>query len=402
MGRNLLRRETVAALCLLFAAAPLRGGHAADRAADVRPLASVSYLRPDSPAAASEPVEELPLRPLPAAPREEETFTIPIPEEAAIDAFLAAFLQTRRDWLAAMLERTQLYRGVISERIRDLGLPEELLFLPAVESGFRASAVSRRGASGLWQLMRNTASPYGLAMDPWIDERKDFWKATDASLAKLADDRRLFGDWHLALAAYNCGAARLSRIIRQSGISDYWRLRRSGLLPRETAAFVPQFLAVTRILKRPALYGLAPPWTPPVSWTRVPVDRCVDLGLLAKASGVPYDLLRAGNAELTLAITPPAGYRYQLKVPEEFRQSVETALDSEALPLMDLRIHTIRPGDTLSGIARSYGVTAAMIAGFNPAARPQALRIGGTLLVPARPRQPQESGTQEDGKGGSG
>ncbi len=384
MGRNIFRREAVAALSLLLAAAPARGGQAADLAADARPLPSLSYMRPTSTAAPRESGEDPALRPLPAEAREEAAFTIRIPDEAAVDGFLTLFLQSKRDWLAAMLQRTQLYRGVISLRIRELGLPEELLFLPAVESGFQATAVSRRGASGLWQLMRNTASPYGLAMDPWIDERKDFWKATDASLAKLADDRRLFGDWHLALAAYNCGAARLSRIIRQSGTSDYWALRRLGRLPRETAAFVPQFLAVTRILKRPARYGLEPPWTPPVSWTRVPVDRCVDLGLLAKASGVPYDLLRAGNAELTLAITPPAAYRYQLKVPEEFRQAVETTLDSAALPLMDFRIHTVHPGDTLSGIARSYGVTVAMIAGFNPAARPQALRVGSTLLVPSK------------------
>jgi membrane-bound lytic murein transglycosylase D len=329
--------------------------------------------------------------------RAEELFTIPVPDEAVIDGFVAAFLEKKRDWLAAVLRRTQLYRGVISGRIRELGLPSELLFLPAVESGFQVTATSPRGASGLWQLMRNTASPYGLAMDPWIDERRDFWKATDVSLAKLEDDYRLFGDWHLALAAYNCGASRLSRIIRQGGGPGYWSLRRQGRLPRETASFVPQFLAVARILASPARYGLEPSWTPPVSWARVPVGRCVDLGLLARASGVPLDLLRAGNAELTMSITPPAAYRYQLKVPEEFRESVETTLDSAALPLLDFRIHTVRPGDTLSGIARSYGVTVNMIAGLNPSARPQTLRIGTRLLVPWRAREPGGSG-----KGGSG
>jgi hypothetical protein len=126
----------------------------------------------------------------------------------------------------------------------------------------------------------------------------------------------------------------------------------------------------------------------------------VDLGLLAKASGVPFELLAAGNAELTMAITPPAGYRYQLKVPEEFRASVETTLDSAALPLLDLRIHTVRPGETLSGIARSYGVASDVIAGLNPAARPRALRIGSRLLVPPRPRG--AAAAQDSGKGGSG
>jgi membrane-bound lytic murein transglycosylase D len=354
-------------------------------AAEVKPLPSVAYVRPLHTASAAAAQAPSPL-PLDAEVRQDEPPSIPVPDEAAIDGFTRAFLERKRDWLEAVHERTLLYRGVISSRIRGLGLPPELLYLPAIESGYQVRATSPAGASGLWQLMRNTASPLGLTMDPWLDERRDFWKATDASLRKLAADYRFFGDWHLALAAYNCGAARLSRIIRQAGTSDYWALRRSGRLPRETASFVPQFLAVSRILSTPVRYGLPAQWTPPVEWTRVPVPRCVDLALLSRAAGVPYRLLTAGNAELTMAITPPASYGYQLKVPTEFREEIQAALESAEIPLLDYRIYTVRAGDTLSGIARSFGVTVEMIAGANPAVKPTALPVGGRLLVPLRAR----------------
>src|SRR5208337_4435733 len=117
-------------------------------------------------------------------------------------------LAQRRDWLQAVLARSVRYRAVIAAVVTEKDLPRELRFLPAVESGFQALAVSPRGAVGLWQLMRNTASPYGLRMDQWVDERRDFMRSTEASLAKLEDNYVQFGDWCLALAAYNCGVGR--------------------------------------------------------------------------------------------------------------------------------------------------------------------------------------------------
>jgi membrane-bound lytic murein transglycosylase D len=360
------------------------------------PLPSLGPLRSPapSPEAASKPGSPAgrgvaaPLLPLAChpAPDGAELFAIDIPDEPVIQGFTRAFLDTRRDWLEAVLDRTLLYRDVIAERIQEYGLPPELLFLPAIESGFQVRATSPRGAAGLWQLMRNTAGPLGLVMDPWIDERRDFWKATDASLRKLAADYRCFGEWALALAAYNCGAGRLARIIREGRTSDYWELRRRHRLPRETAAFVPQFLAVSRILASPVRSGLRTSWDSPVAWSRVPVNRCVDLSILARRSGVPFGVLTAGNAELRMAITPPASYGYMLKVPEEFRGAVEATLEGAELPLVDFRIHTVRPGDTLSEIARAYGVTTEMITDLNPAVKPLSLRVGSTLLVPARAR----------------
>ena len=178
-----------------------------------------------------------------------ELYTLPMSDEEIIGRYVQGILTSRGDWLQAVLDRSLVYRDVISQAIKEKGLPRELEYLPAVESGFQVRALSPRGAAGLWQLMRNTASPYGLRMDQWVDERRDFWKATDASLDKLEENYSFLGDWYLALAAYNCGLGKMSALVHRYPGNDFWALRRKGVLPRETAAFVPQFLALTRILR---------------------------------------------------------------------------------------------------------------------------------------------------------
>jgi len=361
MGRHLLRRKAVALLWLAFTAGRAWGAEEA-----------------------SAPVDG----PLPPAQghRGEEMYSLAYPDEDVIGRFSDGFLSGKREWLQAVLARSVGYRGAIARAVEERGLPRELRFLPAVESGFQARAVSPRGAVGLWQLMRNTASPYGLRMDQWVDERRDFLKATAASLDKLAENFRTFGDWAMALAAYNCGASKLSQIARQNSDRDYWTLRRKGVLPRETASFVPQFLALARILSYPGRYGLEVDWSPSVEWALIPLDRCVDLRVLARESGVPYEILASSNAELNFPMTPPASYGYQLKVPAECRQAVVDALAEVSPPLMEFLVHVVQPGDTLSEMARRYGVTVELIMEFNPSLKPRALQIGAKVLVPAAPR----------------
>jgi membrane-bound lytic murein transglycosylase D len=314
-----------------------------------------------------------------------ELYSFAFPDENVIDRFVVGLRARRGDWLQAVLDRSLRYRAIISRAIAERGLPPELRYLPAVESGFQARATSPKGAAGLWQLMRNTASPYGLRMDQWVDERRDFWKATEASLDKLAENYRIFGDWYMALAAYNCGVGKLSAIARKYPGNDYWALRRKGVLPRETSAFVPQFLAVTRILSYPGRYGLAVGWDTAPDWSRIPLDRCVDLRILSEKSGVPLDVLTIGNAELNFPLTPPASYKYELKVPREYSEPVEKALAESAMPLLDFRVHLVTEGDTLSGIARKYRVGVDLIQEFNPRLAPRVLRIGAKVLVPIAP-----------------
>jgi membrane-bound lytic murein transglycosylase D len=312
-------------------------------------------------------------------------YSLAFPDEDIIGGFVDGFLATRRDWLQGVLDRSRRYLSVIVPAIAARGLPRELAYLPAVESGFRPRAVSPKGATGLWQLMSTTAAPYGLRMDQWVDERRDFWKSTDASLRKLEENERRFGDWFLALAAYNCGAGKLSGILAKNPGSDFWTLRRKGVLPRETAAFVPQFLALTRILSYPGRHGLAIGWDQSTAWTRIALDRCIDLRVLARESGVPLEVLTEGNTELNFPITPPKSYGYQLKVPAEYRAAVEATLATATMPLLEFRVHVVAEGDTLFGMALRYGVTVELLEECNPTVKPRALRIGSRVLVPTAP-----------------
>jgi len=338
-----------------------------------------------------EPAAEAPLPASALAPlqghRGADVYSIGFPDENVIEGFVRGLLATRREWLQAVLDRSRAYRSVIAREIAERGMPRELQFLPAVESGFQPRALSPKGAAGMWQLMRNTAAPYGLRMDEWIDERRDFFRATDAALGKLQEGYRQFGSWEMALAAYNSGAGRMGRIAKEHGTGNYWALRAKGVLPAETAAFVPQFAALSRILDQPGRHGLRVSWDPAVEWERVAVPRTVDLRLLAEASGVARETLAAGNSELLLGVTPPASYGYQLKVPAEHREAVEQALSGDAIPLMEYRVHVVRKGDTLWAISRTYGVSLELVAESNPGVRAESLRVGSRLLVPRLERR---------------
>ncbi len=372
MGRHLLRRKALAGFAILLAAtAAGRVEAAAGAAPDVPPLGV--------PAEADGPLP--PLQGHVGA----ELFSISNPDEDIIGRYVDGLLARRADWLQAVLDRSIRYRALIARGLAEKGLPGDLAWLPAVESGFQPRALSPRGAAGLWQLMRNTASPYGLRMDLWVDERRDARKATDASLAKLAENYGIFGDWYLALAAYNCGVGRLSGILRRNPGSDFWDLRRKGVLPRETAAFVPQFLALCRILSHPGRYGLAVSWDPAPVWELIPLDRCVDLRILARASGVPLAALLSGNPELNFLVTPPSSYGYQLKVPIEHSDAVKAILQGAGLPLLEFRVHVVEQGDTLSGMALRYGVSVAVIQEFNPSVSPRLLRLRAKILIPVFP-----------------
>ena len=325
--------------------------------------------------------------PLPPAQgiRGDEVYSLDIPDEEVVARYMEGLLAQRKDWLEAVLSRSSRYRLVIDAELAERGLPRELRFLPAVESGFQTNAVSPMGAVGLWQLMRNTASPYGLRMDQWVDERRDFMRSTEASLQKLEDNYLQFGDWFLALAAYNCGVGRLMGVVARNPNADFWALRRKGVLPRETSAFVPMFLAMTRILSYPGRYGLEVSWDPSPDWARIPLEACVDLRLLSRQSGVPLDVLAHSNAELNFPMTPPASYQYVLKVPQEYEQAVKDTLAAATIPLMQFNIHVVKPGDTLSGMAQRYHVSVDMILQFNTRLAPRTLKIGSKVMIPMAP-----------------
>jgi membrane-bound lytic murein transglycosylase D len=284
-------------------------------------------------------------------------------------------------WLKAVMERASPYLGFIREEIEKRGLPEELLYLPVIESGYVPTAKSRSGAAGLWQFMRNSITPFNMRVDDWVDERMDFWKSTQGALRKLEENYQTLGDWPLALAAYNTGLGGINQVRRRNGGGDYWELSRRKLLRTETIHYVPKLLAVAGILSQPRKYGLVA-WPESPRWTRIPVDKIVDLGLLARAAGIDPEVLDRGNRELLYHISPPVS-GYLLKVPVENSEQVERALKQGGVELIQHYYHTVRYGDTLSALALHYGVTVALIERTNPGIKSTALRIGSRLKIPA-------------------
>jgi membrane-bound lytic murein transglycosylase D len=292
-----------------------------------------------------------------------------------------------KKWLAAIMTRARPFLPYIVERIRYFGLPDELAFLPVIESEYSPRNVSKSGAAGLWQFMRNSIGGYDMRIDDWVDERRDFMKSTDGALRKLAYNYETFQDWNLALAAYNCGDGALSRAIaaaKKAGVEapSYWDLRERGFLKGETAGYIPKFLAIASILRYPGRNGLAQSWEEGASWTTVAPGRPVDLGLLAEQAGLPLALLREANPELHYGVTPP-GSGYRLKVPAASADAVRAVVEDPGRKLVRFYLHTVRSGDTLSGLARRYGTPMPAIASSNPGLKPDSIRLGQVIVVPA-------------------
>ncbi|MDR1210777.1 MAG: transglycosylase SLT domain-containing protein [Spirochaetaceae bacterium] len=285
-------------------------------------------------------------------------------------------------WLKTVMDRAAPYLPFIREEITKRALPPELVYLPVIESAYLTTAVSRSGAVGLWQFMRNSIGPFGIQVNEWMDERMDFWKATQAALDKLGENYRYFGDWALALAAYNAGLGAVRRIRDSSGINDYWELSERGLLRNETVHYVPKFLAVSFILSRAGRHGLDLGWPEPVAWTRLAPGRSVDLELLAQAAGINPQSLKEANRELVYTITPPLP-DYLLKVPAQNEAALRQVLEDGEANLLRYYLHTIHSGDTLSALARHYGVSVELISRTNPSLEPRYLRIGERILIPA-------------------
>jgi membrane-bound lytic murein transglycosylase D len=311
-----------------------------------------------------------------------EAFSPEFAVNAEVQYWLDRITNSEREtgWILAALERSTPYADFIREKIEEYNLPPEIFYLPVVESMYKIHAASRSGAVGLWQFMRHSAVPW-MTINEWLDERKDFWKSTVAAMAKLSDNYKVTGDWLLALAAYNCGLGKIQRIMKQSGLSDFWAISRRGLLPKETRSYIPQLIATARFASTLGRRGVQQTWQPAVRWRLVKPGQPVDLRLLAEAAGISRETLVTGNHELHYAITPP-NRTYSLKVKDSDANKVEEALAKQDVKLMRYALHTIAAGHTLSEIAQHYGVPVSLLLKYNPGVKPEALRIGLKLVVP--------------------
>ena len=310
-------------------------------------------------------------------------YSVEVPDDPKIDYYISEYsTENGRRTMSAILKRGTPYFGFIYNSLLEAKMPPELMYLPAIESGFSAWAVSHSGAAGFWQFMMNSISPYDIEVNEWQDDRRDFWKATNAAIKKLQLNYERTGSWPLAVAAYNCGLGRIERAVAAAGTTDYIELYRLGLIPLETRNYVPKFFAFAHLAMNTAVVNTEDSRNSD-KWERIELNQAVNLVILASKTGMPVRVLHEANAELRHGITPPASYGYFLKVPARYSDNVIKALEETKEPLMRFYIHEIQNGDTFYALSRHFGVTVSMIEMYNPAANARTLRSGQKIIIPA-------------------
>lgn len=313
--------------------------------------------------------------------------TIPLVENEHVLREIKSFQGVERKAFEDAYRRSGRFRKMILSELRKEGLPEELAWMPIIESGFKIRAYSRARALGLWQFISSTGYRFGLKRDRWIDERMDPEKSTRAAVAYLKELHSYFGDWTTALAGYNCGEFRVQRVIKAQRINyldNFWDLY--VMLPRETARFTPRFIATLTIISNPEKYGMnLPVPDPPLEYETITVSRPIKLSSLSQQLGLPAAKLADMNPELRHKSTPDQ--KYSLKVPagtSEQALSAANSLSRWIPPEATYVIHYVRRGETVSGIANRYRTSVSAIARLNRLGRKYLIRPGQRLKVPSR------------------
>jgi membrane-bound lytic murein transglycosylase D len=345
------------------------------------------------------PIDEVAEMTFPVDPRLKEraeeaakniSHDLPLTVNDEVLSFLNFFQTPRgRAIVETGLRRAGRYREMISRILHEEGLPQDLIYLAQAESAFQPLALSRAGARGIWQFVAYRGMEYGLRHTWWVDERQDPEKATRAAAQHLRDLYDQFGDWYLAMAAYNCGPGNVQKGIERTGYADFWELYKRNVLPRETKNYVPIILALTLIAKDAAHYGIQSEPEQPVPTDVVKPGRAIDLRLVAETIDVDVETLRTLNPAL-LRLATPDDPSFELHLPagtaEKF--SAEIA-DIPPDKWVSWRRHRIEMGETLTSIAKKYHVTAAAISAANNLERNEGLEVGEKLIIPAAP--PAES-----------
>lgn len=315
---------------------------------------------------------------------------LPLALNDKVQHFITLFQTKGRATFAGWLQRSTRYLPMMHEVLRREGLPEELVYLAMIESGFRLHARSIASAVGPWQFMPATGRRYSLRIDQWVDERRDPLKATVAAAMYLKDLYGMFnGDWHLATAGYNAGENKIMRAMDKYDTSDFWELSKGSYLKRETKEYVPKLLAAAIIAKDPAKYGFAEvAAVPVVESDTVIIKGRTDLELIARLTGTKVQTIMELNPSLRHWCTPPNYPDFELRVPKGTGKRFETEIAK--IPMeqwytektLYARYKAGRK-DTLKSVARRFGVSTGELADLNGLGRKQAV-AGRTLVVPAR------------------
>ncbi len=316
--------------------------------------------------------------------KKEPDFDIPIVINDRVEQFIQLFQTTVRDRFVTWLARSGRYIPFMKKLLKEQGLPEDLVYMALIESGFDPYAHSRSKAVGPWQFIYLTGKRYGLKVNWWVDERRDPEKSTIAAAKYLKDLYEMFACWYLAAAGYNAGEYKIIRAMKRYQTEDFWKLTKQRYLKRETKDYVPLVIAAALVAKDPEKYGFTGiEYQEPLRYERARVPELTDLSHIAKACEVSLEEIKELNPELRRRVTPPHELEYEIKIPftkkDLFLKNFEAM---QPLEKFQFKTHVVKKGETLKGIARLYWVDIDPLLEINRMKKTSRLSTGIILSIP--------------------
>lgn len=303
---------------------------------------------------------------------------------AAVEKSISLFTETIKNRFSLWLSRSGKYLDLMKDILRSKNLPEDIAFLPLIESGFNPVAYSVARAVGPWQFIAATAKRYGLKIDWWRDERRDPVKSTVAAADYLKDLYDMFGSWNLAMAAYNAGEGKILKALNRTKKDDFWELLSTKYIKKETKEYVPRFIAARMIASNPDEYGFDKiDYHPPLEYDEVVINHPLDLDLAAEFAVTTVDVIRELNPELRRWSTPPGESSYPLRIPAGKKETfLKNLSETPQEKWFSTEKYRVKKGDTIKKIARKTGIPVTVILELNNGLR--ILKAGDTISLPPK------------------
>lgn len=406
MGRNLFWRKTMRklSLCSLIFLYSVCFTAAIDTASNILPAEdnAAQEVIIEENSSLEIPVEKVPIPapPLEEAVQEFKVIDIEVIDHDLIEYYKRQYLtDSAKKWLSGVMKAAAPYRAFVIKELQAHGLPLCLQYLPVIESNYKLTALSKSGAAGMWQFMKNSIAPFNIRVNDWMDERRDPWLSTTAAVRKLKENYTFFDDWYLALASYNAGLGAISRTIKSAGKSDYWYLADKGLLKNETRHYVPKFLAIAEILENHDYYGIEFPdpdleHDDSVQFDEIVINQAIALDLLAEKTSLSSKLLAFYNPALYYGITPIES-SYRLRLPKGTAGKAAAVIKTDSFSLMRYSMYTVKSGDTLYALSLHYGIGVSTIQKINNLSSTKII-IGQKILIPSFSETPEYQGNKPD------
>ncbi len=316
--------------------------------------------------------------------KKEPDFDIPIVINARVEQFIQIFQTTLRERFVTWLARSGRYIPFMKKLLKEQGLPEDLVYIALIESGFNPYAYSRSKAVGPWQFIYLTGKRYGLKVNWWVDERRDPEKSTIAAAKYLKDLYETFACWYLAAAGYNAGEYKIVKAIKRYRTEDFWTLTKVRYLKRETKDYVPLMIAAALVAKDPEKYGFTDvEYQKPLRYEKVRVPELTGLSVVANACEVSLEEIKDLNPGLRRGVTPPNENDYEIKIPFGRKDLFEITFQIlQAYEKFEFKTHLVKKGETLKGIAKLYRVDLEPLHELNHLTKTTPISKGTILSIP--------------------